>query len=296
MNKKNSIEENLQDEYNNLWSDPDRIARANEDMLLGWHFGFYEKGIKNSKEAMLNMNRYVSCLIDLDSKKPLKVLDAGCGIGGTSTLLAKDYPNSKFIGISLASNEIELAKKLKKEYKTDNVEFIQGTYYETVFENNYFDRIFALESVSYSKNLNGFLVEMNRILKKNGKLVIIDLFRKRSGFNYYVNDLECRLFNKRPDFGKKYTINTFESDLKSNGFYKIEIKDLVKSGNVKLWHIYGFIIKYFYSNLYLKFKHSSFKNNIFSLKCAFVFLFLIETLLLFCSKASYSSITSFKKN
>ena len=97
---------------------------------------------------------------------------------------------------------------------------------------------------------------MNRILKKNGKLVIIDFFRKRSGFNYCINDLECRLFNKKPDFGKKYTIKTFELDLKSNGFYKIGIKDLVKSGNVKFWHIYGFVIKYFYSNLSLKLKHS----------------------------------------
>ena len=296
MNKKNDTEENLRDEYNNLWSDPDRIERTNEDLLLGWHFGFYEKDIKTSKEAMLNMNKYVSHLIDLDSKKSLKILDAGCGIGGTSILLAKDYPNSKFIGISLALNEIELAKKLKKKYKTDNTDFIQGTYYETGFENNYFDRIFALESICYSKNKNRFLEEMNRILKNNGKLVIIDLFRKRDDFNYYANDLECRLFNKKPYFEKKYTIKTFESDLKSNGFYKIEIKDLVKSGNVKLWHIYGFITKYIYSNLSLEFKHSSFKNNIFPLKCAFVFLFLIKTLLLFYSKASYFSITSCKKN
>ena len=68
--------------YEKLWSDPQQIHREKNPMI-GWHQGYYEKGVRTYKQAALNMNNYVDRLLDIGEKN-LRILDAGCGIGITA--------------------------------------------------------------------------------------------------------------------------------------------------------------------------------------------------------------------
>ena len=64
--------------YKHLWS---RKSNA-------IHYGFWDKETKTVEEALLNENNFLAKVADIKSSD--KVLDAGCGVGGSSVWIAKN--------------------------------------------------------------------------------------------------------------------------------------------------------------------------------------------------------------
>ena len=187
------------------------------------HYGYYEKGIRTHVEAVLNMNDYIEQLLELDlkSKETKYILDAGCGIGGTVVHLAKKYLNIKFIGITIVPEHIQMAKEFAKENHTNsNTDFLLIDYLSTRFNSAYFDAIFSIESINYTSQTRGFINEMNRILKTNGKLVIIDAFRTNVPLNPFLNTI-YRWYCKGREFPSIVKLNEFKSFLKDEEFGNI---------------------------------------------------------------------------
>jgi len=301
MKNKSNIKNKIKTQYEDIWSNPRKINRNGQDLNLGWHFGFYEKGVETYKDAIINMNNYVGRLIDLDDDVSKMIFDAGCGVGTTSIYLARRYSKSKFIGITLASREIELAEKIQKENRVKNVEFIQGSYIDIGCSNNVFDSAFALESVCYSQNKQRFINEINRVLKPEGKIVVIDIFRKHDFSNSLIRNINYNFLKQQASPLARVTIDTFESFLKTGGFGRIKIRNLSKAGKVKRFFLYGFIILNLYANLSSQFKeikdlrkNNSLVNS-FTDKCEFVFVFILKALFTYKSKPGYYSITAVKK-
>jgi tocopherol O-methyltransferase len=150
--------------------------KANQ--TLAFHYGYYEKGFRSHNQAILHMNDVVWGMLGLDGTRPLQILDAGCGVGGTSIYLAKKYPLVNFTGISIAPSEVQFATELAAQNKvTENTQFLQNNFCDTKFPDGNFDGVFALESINYARDTREFFQEMYRILKPGGKLVILDGFR-----------------------------------------------------------------------------------------------------------------------
>jgi ubiquinone/menaquinone biosynthesis C-methylase UbiE len=150
--------------------------KANQ--TLAFHYGYYEKGFRSHDQAILHMNDVVWGMLGFDGTKPLQILDAGCGIGGTSIYLAQKYPKVTFTGISIAPSEIQFATKLAAQNKvTGNTRFLQNNFCDTKLPDGSFDGIIALESINYARDTRDFFQEMYRILKPGGRLVVLDGFR-----------------------------------------------------------------------------------------------------------------------
>ncbi len=194
---------------------------------LGMHIGYYEKDTENLSEASLNMEKYIAKLLDLNKGQHKSILDAGCGIGGTCIHLGKIYPNIKFTGINIVPKQVELAKILSKEKNVGNVDFFLKDFNETKFASCSFDGIIALESMVHAQNKKRFIEEMHRLLKKNGKLVLIGQFQT----NNYLNPLAEKIHQltlKSYAFTKLISIETFLEYLKETGFKDIKIVDISK--------------------------------------------------------------------
>lgn len=111
--------------------------------------------------------------VDFQPKEAIKVLDVGCGIGGTSRYLAKKYGASATVtGITLSPNQVERATTLAKERGIDNANFQVMDALSMSFPDNSFDVVWACESGEHMPDKKKYVEEMTRVLKPGGRIVI----------------------------------------------------------------------------------------------------------------------------
>ena len=111
-------------------------------------------------ESERSFKKYLRFLI---KKEKLKILDVGCGTGLNSSKISKN--NHDITGIDISENAI---KEYKKKFKGHVVDITKGL----PFKKNTFDLILCSEVIEHVKDTKFCLFEFNRILKKNGTLLI----------------------------------------------------------------------------------------------------------------------------
>lgn len=142
---------------------------------LGLHHGIDNADTKTLNEAI--ENHYKVIVKEGEIKKGMKILDAGCGVGGASIYIARQT-GAALYGISLVPEQILSAEKYAKRARVEELtNFSVMDYTKTPFPDNYFDIVFGIESICYSFPKEKFLKEAKRILKKSGKLIIIDGYK-----------------------------------------------------------------------------------------------------------------------
>ena len=120
------------------------------------HLGMYDENAEWHPEALLNTNRVLADLIGI--AKGEKVLDAGCGWGGSCFWLAENR-NAQVTGLNLVPKHhkrcLKNAKKRKKKGKSHPY-FVIGDYTKTPFKSESFDVVWALETVCHAYDKKAF--------------------------------------------------------------------------------------------------------------------------------------------
>lgn len=141
---------------------------------LAIHFGYWDETVRSFRQSLTKMNEVMAIAAQI--KPSDKVLDAGCGVGGSSIYLA-NWIRCRVTGISLSEEQvlqaIQNAKKKNVETLTD---FRTMDYCETDFADESFDIVWGCESVCYADDKEKFIKEAYRLLKPGGRLVVADGF------------------------------------------------------------------------------------------------------------------------
>lgn len=191
------------------------------DRSRSLHYGYWDDTTKNFHEALLNINKILSRYANIQPTD--NVLDAGCGIGGSSIWLGKNI-GCKVTGISLSAKQVATANALaQKENVNHLVKFEQNDFTSTNYPDGSFDVIWAIESVCHATDKSQFLKEAFRLLKKGGRLIMADFFKKE---NLAGKDAELiqRWANgwAIDDFA---TIEKFTTQLNETGFTTSKIEN-----------------------------------------------------------------------
>jgi tocopherol O-methyltransferase len=141
------------------------------------HYGYWGRGIRSSRAAAQNTSRTVCGLLGLRAGD--LVLDAGCGLGGTSILLAREYA-ARVEGVDSSRSNVEQATKNAEAANVPGVSFSLQDHRHTRFESDYFDHVIAIESISAGDCARDFLAEAHRVLKENGRLAIVAMHLSRA--------------------------------------------------------------------------------------------------------------------
>lgn len=116
----------------------------------------------------------------------MSILDVGCGTGTMLAMLVKEYPDIQAVGIDLSEKMVAQAAGLLGS----SAQLLVGDAEEMPWADNSFDLITCNASFHHYPKPLQVLVEMRRILKSNGRLVIADPWwsdNKRLIINYYLN-------------------------------------------------------------------------------------------------------------
>ena len=153
-------------QYRGLWTGRDSLAL---------HYGYWDAETQSHVAALHRMNEV---LADKAGISPgTRVLDAGCGWGGSSIWLAQ-HRGAIAHGINIEPEQIDKAQEKARDADLSSLaSFSINDYTRSDFPNQHFDVVWAIESVCHAADKRDFTREAFRVLKPGGTLVLADFFR-----------------------------------------------------------------------------------------------------------------------
>ena len=168
-----SLTEAIVEYYDETWIDY-RILWLNKDNLAV-HFGYTDDSTRSHTDALKNMNRVLADRVRIQPGE--RVLDAGCGVGGSSLWLATER-GAEVVGITLAARQAAMARgNALRRGVTDRVQFEVADFTATPFPDASFDVVWAVESLCHAPRKAAFYREAARLLRPGGRVVVADFVR-----------------------------------------------------------------------------------------------------------------------
>ena len=149
------------------------------------------------------LNHFLSAGVDVGWRKkairqlvslqPKKVLDVATGTGEVAILAYKILKPEIIIGIDISEGMLDIGKKkIATLGLQKHIELLKGDCETIIFEDNSFDAVTVAFGVRNFENLEKGLSEIKRILRPNGKLIILEFTKPtlpiiKHLYNFYLN-------------------------------------------------------------------------------------------------------------
>lgn len=170
------------------------------------------------EESLLKMNEL---LADKARVGPgARVLDAGCGVGGSSIWLARER-GAACTGITLDPGQVEMARRFATERGVTGVTFEVMDFSQTTFAPASFDVVWNIESLCHSSDARNYLRHVFDLLDDGGRFACMDFFRGSGG-----NPADCEAMCDGwvlPDLQSMEAVASMLSEL---GFESVETEDV----------------------------------------------------------------------
>jgi tocopherol O-methyltransferase len=140
---------------------------------LGFHFGLADETTSSLAESLLNTNAYLADRARITAGA--RVLDAGCGVGGSAIWLAQNR-GARVSGITLVDRQVELAQRFAKERKVEHlVDFSCQDMLNTSFDSGTFDVVWNIESLCHAVDVDAYFDHVIDLLHDGGCFACTDL-------------------------------------------------------------------------------------------------------------------------
>ena len=113
-------------------------------------------------------------LKDIHYQAGESLLEIGCGAGAVLGILGQTFPGLKLAGIDLEDKQIEYAKNHLGNFHLDNVDLRVGDATNLPWQNNQFDRLYAIWFLEHLANPLEVLKEAKRVLKPGGTITLTE--------------------------------------------------------------------------------------------------------------------------
>ncbi len=201
-------------------------------------------GIKDYQLHIEHYQRYLSAVPMVENKV---VVDAACGDGYGSNLLAQSAKS--VVGVDIDYTAIQCANN---KYRRDNLKYVQGSIEKLPIDDKSVDILISFETIEHiSEDLQwNFIVEARRVLKEDGILIIStpnkeiysDLYNYHNEFHikeFYKNEFENFL---KSEFNNIRIYHQFFETVGVIDSYEAEVKKAIYLRDTEKYNLEG---KYF---------------------------------------------------
>ena len=127
-------------------------------------------------ERLADQAQTLTELLHHDTHYPAgsRVLEAGCGIGAQTVILARNSPGARITSIDISEDSLKRAQEKVRQEGITNVTFRQGDIFHLPFEPESFDHIFVCFVLEHLADPQRALGQLRMFLKKGGTITVIE--------------------------------------------------------------------------------------------------------------------------
>ena len=148
------------------------IAESDPSMEKNYVHGYAAR----ESERLVDQATTLAEILHSDTVYPAgsNVLEAGCGVGAQTIILARNSPNAKFTAVDVSKESLRAAKERVSSQGFTNVTFHQSDIFHLPYEDDSFDHLFLCFVLEHLPNPIEALLCLRRVLKRGGTITVIE--------------------------------------------------------------------------------------------------------------------------
>ena len=139
--------------------------------------GTYVHGYSSDESTRLvDQATTLTELLHADTRYPpgSRVLEAGCGVGAQTVILAAQSPRANFTSVDISEESLAAARRRLQGAGYGNVAFQRADIFDLPFPAAHFDHVFVCFVLEHLPDPGGALEALKRVLKPGGSITVIE--------------------------------------------------------------------------------------------------------------------------
>ncbi|MCU0415740.1 MAG: methyltransferase domain-containing protein [Cytophagaceae bacterium] len=225
------------------------------------HYGYWDDTTKSFVQALNKINDVMATSVSIQPGE--KVVDAGCGIGGSVVWLAT-HRQAKVTGITLSDKQCAQGNKRIQRLGIGYLAELKVDDFTSMnIEDQSVDVVWAIESICHAADKQLFLKEAYRVLKPGGRLVMADFFIIQTPSPKGAKQLDAWAHGWAVPFFE--TKDNFDAFAHQVGFVHLDwnnITENIRPSAKRLYRAFflGWMVSWFYNIFHPKVTEASKKN------------------------------------
>jgi SAM-dependent methyltransferase len=149
------------------------------------HRSLWMNDTASLEDALNTSNIFIQKEIESVAPTNARIADLGCGVGASLFYIHPRLQNpAPALGLTLSPVQARLAQESAKRLGLqDHIRFAEGDFTSVPLPSGSLDAVYSVEAVCHAVDPEKYFKEANRLLRKGGKLIIVDDYQAARPFN-----------------------------------------------------------------------------------------------------------------
>lgn len=161
-----------------------------------------------------------------------RVLDAGCGFGGTIASLNEQFQNLHLTGLNIDCRQLDRAREAVKPLSNNQIVFVEGDACQMPLPDASMDVVLAVECIFHFPSRTKFFHEARRVLRPGGRLGLCDfvpvaIFRPlQNVLTRFGADMVAKTYGR---VDSHFTLSNYQTLAQESGFTLTYQEDITRN-------------------------------------------------------------------